>query len=121
MEERERESASAGEAGGAADTPTSSLPSPPLSPLASVYSSYVEFFKVCLLPNVILLALVLFTFKAGFSAVDSTTSFVLQNRGVPKETLAFIDTISFPLQLFIQVSDGRLFLQQHYKPACEYP
>ena len=89
----------------AGPNPATTLPasSNALTAFGSVYASYLDFFNVCLLPNVILLALVLFTVKAGFATVDSTTSFVLQNRGVPKETLAFIDTISFPLQLLIQV------------------
>jgi len=76
---------------------------PPSPIMSSVFESYRDFFNVCFLPNVLLLSVVLFSVKAGFSTVDSTTNFVLQNRGVPKETLAFIDTLSFPLQLCIQV------------------
>jgi hypothetical protein len=85
----------------AAPTPP---PAVPASSLAALHASYQDFFSTCFLPNIFSLAVVLLTFKAGFAAVDATTTFVLQERGVPKETLAFIDTISFPLQLAIQVS-----------------
>jgi hypothetical protein len=80
-------------------------PAPPLPPsaAASVASAYVEFFRVLRLPHFILLALVMVTVKAGFSLTDRASGLVMQGRGVPKETLAFVDMVSFPVQLGVQV------------------
>jgi hypothetical protein len=75
----------------------------PSSVLSAVWESYVEFFTVSRLPAILLLAGILVTLKAGFAATDRATSLVMQTRGVPKETLAFIDVASFPIQLAIQV------------------
>ena len=77
---------------------------PPPSALAGVASAYREFFRVLRLPHFVLLALVMVTVKAGFSLTDRASGLVLQGRGVPKETLAFVDMVSFPLQLGVQVS-----------------
>jgi hypothetical protein len=102
-------SASSGSSGSEGGAQRAAAPAPalaaaaPASSLAALHASYRDFFSTCFLPNIFSLAVVLLTFKAGFAAVDATTTFVLQERGVPKETLAFIDTVSFPLQLAIQV------------------
>ena len=108
--------ASGGGSSGSSNGSASASASPGASTLTALHESYADFFRVCFLPNILSLAIVLLTFKAGFASVDATTTFVLQERGVPKETLAFIDTISFPLQLGIQARASPPF--PHPPPKC---
>ena len=44
------------------------------------------------------------TLKAGFQTTDRATGLVMQGRGVPKEALAMLDMVSFPLQLGVQLA-----------------
>ena len=96
--------AAAGGAGAGAHLSGSAPPPAEAGALGSLEQSYRDFYSVCFLPNIVSLAVVLLTFKAGFATFDST--YVLMDRGVPKETLAFVDTVSFPLQLVFQVRWG---------------
>jgi hypothetical protein len=86
-----------------------------------VASAYVEFFRVLRLPHFILLALVMVTAKAGFSLTDRAAGLVMQGRGVPKETLAFVDMVSFPLQLSVQVRAGRKATTVCASRAASFP
>jgi hypothetical protein len=77
--------------------------------LDSVLDAYRGLAKVALLPSMVVFAAVLVTVRVGFAATDKATTMLLQTRGVPKETLAFLDVVSFPVQLAAQV-----FLLSHW-------
>ena len=76
----------------------------PQSPLAHVAETYRDSLRVLSLPSVLALVGVMVTVKAGFQATDRATGLVMQGRGVPKEALAMLDMVSFPLQLAAQVA-----------------
>ena len=83
---------------------SSSATTPSSSPvLTAIWASYAEFFAVSRLPAILWLAFILVTVKLSFAATDRATSLIMQTRGMPKETLAFLDVASFPLQLAVQV------------------
>ena len=66
---------------------------------ADVRAAYHSLGRVIRLPPVLSLVLVMATAKVGFTAVDSATSLVMQAHGLTKETIAFFDVLSTPLQL----------------------
>lgn len=90
--------------------PAASVAPPPTlsSALASVSSAYAELWRVVRLPSVLGLVGVLATAKLGFTAVDSATALVMQGRGVTKETIAFFDVLSTPVQLAFPLLVSRL-------------
>ena len=82
-------------------------PLPSLTVSEALRASYRDLWRVACLPSVRSLVLVLITAKAGFSVTDAATSLVVQSRGVPKETIALLDVVSSPLQLFLQLAVSR--------------
>jgi hypothetical protein len=99
-----------GSSSSSAPHPSSSTPSSSPSPrpgcaaaASNVASTYRDFFSILRLLPVLSLVLVMVTVKAGFQATDRATTLIAQSRGVPKETLALLDMVSFPLQLAIPV------------------
>lgn len=73
------------------------------SALSDVFTSYRELWGVARLPLMLLLAGVIVSVRVGFAATDKATGMIMQQRGLPKETIAFLDVLSFPVQLAAQV------------------
>lgn len=87
----------------ATETGTSLVPIQDSNITAELREAYSSFFTVIKLPTVLSLALVLVTVKAGFAAMDSASTLELIDRGIPRETVAAVDMLSFPVQVLLQV------------------
>lgn len=72
--------------------------------IEALKTTYRDFWSILTLRPVLGLVVVMVTIKAGFQATDRATFLVAQGRGIPKESLAMLDMISFPFQLIIQVA-----------------
>jgi hypothetical protein len=95
-------------AAGGAPAAAASGAAPSAGVWASVAAAYADLWRVIKLPAVLGLVLVMATAKAGFTATDSATSLVMQSRGLSKETIAFFDVVSTPLQLVFPLAISRL-------------
>jgi MFS transporter, PAT family, solute carrier family 33 (acetyl-CoA transportor), member 1 len=74
------------------------------SVLTSVWVTYAKSITLLSLPSVVGLVVIMVTIKAGFQTTDRSTNLVLQGRGIPKEALAMLDMLSFPVQMIFQFS-----------------
>jgi len=72
------------------------------SVFTSVWVTYAKSVTLLSLPSVLNLVLIMVTIKAGFQTTDRSTNLVLQGRGIPKEALAMLDMLSFPVQMAFQ-------------------
>ena len=64
----------------------------------TVSHTYVRLWKVCQLPSIRSLALVVLSCRVGFTGVEAVTALKLQEYGVPKEDLAAIGPMMFPVR-----------------------
>lgn len=67
----------------------------------SVRQTYVLLYKIMKLPVFKLFAIILLTFKIGFSAPEAVTGLKLIEAGVHKENLALLAVPMVPLQIFL--------------------
>lgn len=91
----------------ATSSASTSTPTPWSSLMAPVRQSYKDLAAVIRLKPVLVLILFLATSKVWHAPVDTAVSLLQQRRGVSRETIAFFDTISTPLQLGLQVAVSR--------------
>ena len=69
------------------------------TPLKSIINGYKTLWGILSLPTVKSFALILLTFKFGFSAYDAVAPLKLLEKGFPKEFLALTVLIDFPFQM----------------------
>ena len=74
-------------------------PKKPLSTFNTIISAYKTLWGIINLPNVRSFALILLSFKFGFSAFDAVAPLKLLEKGFPKEYLALTVLIDFPFQM----------------------
>lgn len=72
------------------------------SVMKSIWVTYAKSLTLLSLPSVLNLVFIMVTIKAGFQTTDRSTNLVLQGRGIPKEALAMLDMLSFPVQMAFQ-------------------
>ena len=70
-----------------------------LSPVEAIVKGYKTLWGIITLPTVRSFALILLSFKFGFSAYDAVAPLKLLEKGFPKEFLALTVLIDFPFQM----------------------
>ncbi|EDQ91581.1 uncharacterized protein MONBRDRAFT_813, partial [Monosiga brevicollis MX1] len=87
----------------------------------SVAGTYQRLLQVCKLSSIQQLAFVILTCRIGFAGVESVTALKLQEFGVPKEDLASLGPLMFPVSLVVPSLMGYLQTQPMQLWLRAYP
>eukprot|EP00045_Choanoeca_perplexa_P009714 m.94789 g.94789 ORF g.94789 m.94789 type:complete len:507 (-) comp15004_c0_seq2:111-1631(-) len=77
----------------------------------TVKETYIRLWQVCKLPAIQSLAFVVLTSRLGVAGVESVTALKLQEYGVPKEDLAGLGPLMFPVGLILPTLMGYMKMQ----------
>lgn len=77
------------------------------NPDYGITKAYPMLWKILKLKPVLKFSLVLLTAKVGFAVSDAITTLKLIDRGLPKDTIAYLAVILLPCQLIIQLASSR--------------
>jgi MFS transporter, PAT family, solute carrier family 33 (acetyl-CoA transportor), member 1 len=83
------------------DNPTTNSANTRPSTISSIVKGYKTLWGIITLPTVRSFALILLSFKFGFSAYDAVAPLKLLEKGFPKEFLALTVLIDFPFQMIM--------------------